>query len=83
MCMPGKWGSIAPVTEKAMGLYNHCTESGGEEKGSFHASKEWLEELQKWMSLHIVKRIRESASVDHVTFYKHSQCEALLTTEDL
>jgi len=47
------------VTEKAVGLYSHCTESGGEEKGSFHASKEWLEKLQKWMSLHVVKRIGE------------------------
>jgi hypothetical protein len=52
---------------EVMGLYNHCTESGDEEKGSFHASKEWLEKLWKWMSLHNVKRIRESASVDHVT----------------
>jgi len=60
------------VTEKAVGLYSHCTESGGEEKGSFHASKEWHEKLQKWMSLHIVKRIEESASVDHVTFQKQS-----------
>jgi hypothetical protein len=66
-----------------MGLYNHCTESGDEEKGSYHASKEWLEKLWKWMSLHIVKRIRESASVDHVALQKHNQCEALRTTEDL
>jgi len=33
------------VTEKAMGMYSHCTESGDEEKGSFHASREWLEKL--------------------------------------
>jgi ribosomal protein S19 len=31
-----------------MGMYSHCRESGDEEKGSFHASKEWLEKLQKY-----------------------------------
>jgi hypothetical protein len=65
--------SGAVLMEKAINLYSHYTEFGGEEIDSFHASKGWFEKFFKWMSLSNTKRIVESAFADHVAGAKYPE----------
>jgi hypothetical protein len=58
------------VRAEAIRIYSHYTESGDEEKGSFHVNKGWFENSMKQMSPHNKKRIG-SASADHVTGAKY------------
>lgn len=53
-----KWLSVhgTVVRDKAVHLYNHCTASGGEEKGTFHASKGLFKKFKKQMDQHNVNR---------------------------
>jgi hypothetical protein len=51
------------------------------DSGSFHASKGQFENFSKQISLHYVKRIVESASVNHMAGAKHQQHFKKITGE--
>jgi hypothetical protein len=72
---PQKWlsGNGVVVRDKAVHLYNRCTASVGEEKGSFHASKGLFEKFKKQMGQHNLNRIGESACANRVACTSYSE----------
>jgi hypothetical protein len=48
--------------QRAVELYNHYAEPGGDEKCCFYASKTWSENFEEWTGLPKVKSVGKSPS---------------------